>query len=359
MSMSTMKDEMNMDLIEQLRGLTEEIDFNQFLNKKFGGYTKKSVLDYLSMLRKQQQSASDTFYKHLQMLFAEKENLQSTNKKLMAHMQKVESEYQNLSEVVKIYHSDNEELTLSNLVSLKNMVTAKEEELKKVQYDNRSLESKIEQLDQINQDLGKNAEQTAKENTSQKELIITLKQELKKHLDIITDLSAQLEVERDENKYLKGKISESEAAQLTQKINELTDQFALQSELIAIKNEEVIQKDKNILSLSQEVETLKKSTNELSSVLDEINAQNDRLIDTNQSLTKVLEEEFVNTIALIREKSEVNRERISAVKKLDEAKSKISILELQIDKSSKVIELNKVNQHAAIVQEEKKTENCI
>ncbi|MEL7655750.1 MAG: hypothetical protein AAGU75_07565, partial [Bacillota bacterium] len=237
--MTIINEEMNMDLIEQLRGMTEEIDFNHFLKKTFGGYTKKSVLDYLSMLRKQQQSTSETFYKNLQLLFHEKENLQNTIKKLQARLQKVESEYRNLTEAMQNYHPENKELTLSNMISLQNMVNTKEEEIKRIQHEKGLLESRQEQLEKTNLELIKKVELASNENSAQKEMLKTLKQELKKQYDISSDLSNQLEIERDENKFLKGKASETQVFQLAQKINDLTEQLALQSELIAIKNEEM------------------------------------------------------------------------------------------------------------------------
>lgn len=354
--MMSTNNEITVDLIEQLRSMTEEVDFNQFLKKTFRGYTKDSVLEYLSVLRKQQQTASDTFYKNLQLLFNEKEELQNSNIRLQAHLQKIENEYQNLSDAMQIYHPENEELTLSNMISLQNLLKNKEEELTKNHHENQMLSSKLEHSVKTITELSKKIDQSANQIDAQKEVQKTLKQEIKKNNFKITELSNQLEIEREENRFLKEKQSETQVFQLIEKINSITEQLSLHSELLAVKNDETMQKDNIIDALNDEIEMLKKNQNSLYTVLDEINAQNDRLILSNQAFTKVLEEEFIHSLTFIHEKSYLNRERIEALKKLDAAYSKINSLELQLEKSGKVIELNRINQQESKLKEEFVTE---
>ena len=55
----------------------------------------------------------------------------------------------------------------------------------------------------------------------------------------------------------------------------------------------------------------------------------------NENLTNLLEEEYKKSITLINEKSDITIEKLIAQKKLSDALSKISLLELQIEKYKK------------------------
>ena len=46
------------DFVQMLRSKTEESDLKQVLRSSIGGYTKQSVMDYLAIMRKNQQSVS-------------------------------------------------------------------------------------------------------------------------------------------------------------------------------------------------------------------------------------------------------------------------------------------------------------
>jgi len=85
-----------MNLIEELRLKTEESDLEQQLKTRFGGYTKQSVLDYLNILRKNQQTMSDTFKQNLQTLYNEKEVISKNNDALQQKMEKTAAEHQEM-----------------------------------------------------------------------------------------------------------------------------------------------------------------------------------------------------------------------------------------------------------------------
>jgi DNA repair exonuclease SbcCD ATPase subunit len=350
--MTNTNNEFSMELIEQLRELTEEIDFNHFLKSSFGGYTKKSVLDYLSVLRKQQQTASETFYKNLQLLYAEKDELQNVNKKMQLRLQKLENDHQSLMDAVQLYHQENEELTISNLVSLKNQLNTNEGEMKKVKHEKSILESRLNHMETINEALKAEIKQSADEISAQKEFTKAIKQELKQKYNLIAELTNQLEVEREENKHLKARNNDSAVSQLKEKTNELMEQLTMQKELISAKTNESEQQKKIIEALQAETETLKENQDRLYAVINEINGQNDRLFLSNQELSKMLEAEFRNTILLVNEKSQINRDRIDTIKKLDEAYSRITMLEMQLEKGGKVIELNRISQQSEKLKSE-------
>ncbi|MDD3874709.1 MAG: hypothetical protein PHE01_11125 [Methanosarcina sp.] len=333
----------SMDMIVQLREKAEETDINQFLKITFGGYTKKSVLQYLTHLRKQQQATADTFERNLQLLFEEKENLIKSKEMLQARLLKTDAEYQNLKEALQANQMQGKDYKLSDILSLKDRISALEEEGKQHLNEKKSLMRKLDHLNNTNEELQIKLEQIEVEKTAQMELFNAQKLETGKQRDLVYELTSQLETEKDEINYLTQLLSEREYNQSAEKVKELTNQLAIQSEIIAKQSEELSSKEEIIARFNDEMEVLNKRVYTLTRAVEYCNQQNDKLSQTNRVFMARLEEEYKKQIELIREKAEHNLERIVALKKLNEADSKISLLELQLEKTNKFNALEDVN----------------
>lgn len=66
---------MNDNLVKMLREKTEEADLDTILKTTFGGYSRKSVRDYISMMRQQQYDMQQSFSEELQLSQAERDRL--------------------------------------------------------------------------------------------------------------------------------------------------------------------------------------------------------------------------------------------------------------------------------------------
>ena len=66
---------MNDNLVKMLREKTEEADLDTILKTTFGGYSRKSVQEYISMMRQQQYDLQQSFAEELQMSQTERERL--------------------------------------------------------------------------------------------------------------------------------------------------------------------------------------------------------------------------------------------------------------------------------------------
>ena len=317
----------------------DEADLDGVLKTTFGGYTKQSVQEYLSLIHKQQQAAKETFSKNLQTLFDEKEELRIKNETLQARLNKLSSEYDNLSCSLKDIVLDDSEYSAQNVLELKNKIVSLEEQVKVTNRENYSLERKIEQLNNEIDELKTKLEISNKEYAAQKEMLKSERIELKKQRDIVADLSNKLEEEKNEVKYLKGTISDGKFAELNAKIGQLSAQLSAQTEVNGKLNEEIIMKDKTIDSLNDEVSLLKEKTNNLMKTLQEYNIQNDKLLVANEALEYQLQEEYKKTIALINEKSGITIDRLIAQKNLTVAEAKIAALEVQLLKTNKAVEV--------------------
>lgn len=161
------------NIVEALRSKTEETDMNQYLKKTLGGYTKSSVLEYLGILRKQQQAMSDTFSRNQQLLFEEKESLKKDNEALKLRLMQIEAENKNLSESMRCSELGEKEVTSSKILVLKNHAFALEEELNKSRIYQYQLESQINQLKIIIKEYSIKLEQAQQEKLGIKEMLKT------------------------------------------------------------------------------------------------------------------------------------------------------------------------------------------
>jgi len=331
--------ELNVDngksIVEQLRVKTEEIDLNQYLKKSLGGYTKQSVLEYLGRLRKQQQITAATFSSNMQILHDEKEALKKGNDILQSRLSTVESNYENLSESIRLFEYENKDFTVADVIGLKSKNSVLEGEIKKNQHEREGLHVQLDRLNAANQDLKTKLEQANQEIAAQKQLVMAEKIETKRQRDIVTDTYSQLEAQLDQNNYLTELMSSGELAQTKVKVNNLLEQLASLSDLNAKLISDSNMKDQAIETLKNQIELVKQKAHSLSLNLQEMNGQNDKLFAANQALTNQLEEEYKKAIAHVRERSDIIMEKLSAINKLNEANTRISILEQLLDKDKK------------------------
>lgn len=339
------------NIVEALRSKTEELDIKQYLKSTMGGYTKNSVLEYVNMLRRQQQSMAETFSYNQQTLFDEKENLKKANEVLKNHVAQVEAEYQELSKSLRINELENEDFSVSDVIALKSKISALEEDLNKGEIEKSHLEMQLEQQKSISEDTSFKLKQSEQEKLSIKEI---LKGEMSKSKElnlVISRLSGKIQEKDDEVVFLNSLVSEGQLAKLTEKVTELTEQLSSQAEVLVAYNHEGGLKSRMLEALNQENDALKKRNGDLSKNIDELKYQNCKYLAANSALTEQLENEYKKTIALIKEKSSVIMDKLTATGKLDEANSKIVMLELRLKKQSESEETEAV--YKGLIQTEK------
>lgn len=319
------------NIVEALRSKTEETDMNQYLKKTLGGYTKSSVLEYLGILRKQQQAMSDTFSRNQQILFEEKESLKKDNEALKLRLMQIEAENKNLSESMRCSELGGKEVSPSDIMALKNHAFALEEELNKSKINRSQLENEINQLRNIIKECSVKLEEAKQEKLGIKEMLKTGMLESKKLRHMVAQLSGKVEEKETEIKYLNSLIYEGKIEELTTRINELTTQLAAETDVIEKCNNEIALKAQNIETLTHDNETLTHNLAILAKTLEELSDQNEKLVHANRAISEELESEYKKSIALIKEKSNVTVDRLAAIKKLNESTSKLALLELKLN----------------------------
>lgn len=340
------------NIVEMIRDKSEEADLSQILKNSFGGYTKKSVQEYLSRIRKQQQSTKETFQKNLQTLFEEKESLRKSNESLIARNNKLSAEYDNLSESLKSIKLDESLYSAKDVLNLKSSIVSLEEEAKVLQGEKLSLGKKIQQLSNTIEELTVNLQRSKEETAAQKEMLKIERQETKKQRDMVADFSRQLEEEKMEVKYLKSIMTEGKFADLNSKVNELHEQLNAQTEVIEKLNADNKTKEKTIDILNDEIGGLKHRLSSMIQSLQSSNMQNDKLLVANDLLKAQLEEEYKKSINLINEKANIAVEKIAVQNNLRTAESRLTSMELQLAKKQKSLEYMDIQKEFAAEKEE-------
>ena len=334
------------NVVELLREKTGETDLKQCLKSTLGGFSKRSVMNYLTLLRAQQQATAETFDQNIKSLLAEKEKLKSENEELRAKHLKLDTEYKNLSESILQHDFENGGYKPQDIANFKGTIEALENEAGK-------LNKKIAELAGANEELketirGSEAEQKQswREAEAQKALYLTEKNESKKLRDKILELLAVIEVQQSEIKRIKNDVSEKRIMELTANVNELMAEINAQTEIIESCNENIFSKEQEITILTEQNESLRRNISSISSALENTTEQNEKLLFINKSLSDSLKEEYRKAIETINVKSDVVIDKLNVMRKLDEANSKIAALELRLDKYTVSEEKKKIAERA-------------
>ena len=340
--------EINSDasIVEALRSKVEESDIKQYLKSTLGGYSKSSVLDYLNLLRKQQQATQDTFVRNQQQLFDEKENLRKANDTLKAKLERAENNYCELTDSIKIQEIENSDFTPSDISAIKSKILELEYELNKSCSDKNLVEKQLEHQKNDCNDLSQKLECSEQEKLSLKELVKAEAQKEKELSSVISRLSGTIAEKDEEIGFLNSLLSEGRVAELKSKVNELTEQLSTQGEMLVTYNSENSLKNQTIEALESENEILKQRVSELKTNCEELSRQSIKHLVACKALTEQLEGEYKRSIALIKERSTLTMERLEAVRKLDETDSKLTLLELQLKRQTAVSDANAVYEHA-------------
>lgn len=323
------------NVVDLLREKTEQENLEQYLKRTIGGYTKKSVREYIAVTRKQQTSTAETFHRNLQELYEEKKALQKKNELLQEKLTKSETELKNLTEAISSLHLENDELTMQDMIALKGKLAASENEIRKLNQIKLNLEKEMEHLNGNLAEKGRVLEKAVQEAQIQKELLRGEKEEAKKQRDRILTLSCAMEESGDEIKYLKGVLTEGKTAELTSLVDELTADLSKQREILTDRNMQVEEQKKAIQTLQEENESLKQSLNGFLESMDIISVQNEKLTLCNQALRTKLEETHADIMSLIQGKSDATVEKLVVKRKLEEVNCKLSSLEAEAEKREK------------------------
>jgi chromosome segregation ATPase len=384
----------------------------QILKSSMGGYTKQSVLDYLAVMRKNQQNMAETFYENQQILYVEKEKIRLENEKLKSKLADLDAKYLDLTtevnaprdEVNEAHAHEIARLT-SNIDALQNLVNSLNNTIASLKEENLNLLGEIqsaaaapapadgvsvsddalaeiknqmvslelalqeanmrqETLAVENAELASKLELATQEAETRKALLISNDTDSEQQKTRLAEMAAfvdsqaqtlqeertrweteravyerqrrQLEEEltyaKQSNANRAMSMGNTQDIDLMMKVNELTEQLALQSELIASENAERTIREETIRSLSAQIEALKTDSASFKASIENLSLQNEKLLLANSTLITRMEEDCKKTTALINEKSDISIEKLMTMKKLSEAETRIAMLEMELSR---------------------------
>lgn len=333
--------------IEDLRLKTEKSDLRQYLKSSIGGYTKESVQEYISVMRKQQQMMADTFAKNQQALYDEKEDLKKKNETLTLRIAQAEAEYANLAESLKDQQLTDEDISTSDIINIKNRCAVLEQESNKSAIDKEKLRQLYEQQNELTGNLKLKLEQTSQEKQAILEMLRNERLESAKLRTSVSQLTGKIDENDQEIKFLSAQMTEGEVAELSAKVKELTQQISDQAEFIARVNDEKIAKDRTVEIMTGEIEMLRQTVGRISLENEKIAEQNQKIELANKYMTQRLTEEYGRSIDLIKDKSSVIIEKINTDRKFEETKSKMSYMEIKLKKYESLEDQRKVYESGA------------
>lgn len=324
-----MKDVDGLNIVGKLRQRTVEEDINDYLKSVLGGYSKKSVIEYVKHLRSQQIEYAETFNQHVQSILEEKEELKKENKRLLIKLSGKEADLSAVTEAVRTNDLENrEDYSDDDIAVLKNRILSVEIESKELSDAKNVLEKELEAAKSSLQSAEVTMKQHSQELRSRDDLIALDKVEIKKLRSTVSENAAFIEEQDSKINQLSEMVSNGDAVRLGIMVSELEENVDQKEKIIDRYQEELAVGEEKNKSLYEQNNKLQQSVSMMKSTIDTLSVQNEELVLTNKELSETLETNNKRIITLIKEKSEEKVAKIVAQRKLENMNSQKTLREV-------------------------------
>jgi len=270
------------EFLDNIREITREDDYNTILKTRLGGYTKKSVLEYLASVKNQQETLRDAYAAEVADL---KKQLESFRAEMATVQEKAD----------RIHALETERGSLlSENEALKKERDGLEKDIDEAVARIRSDSSKLEKLEGELSDERARNEMTKSSAVTCKLMLDAAEDKAEKLQEVLRKTEEELSTVTAEKDYLKQRIAVEKVNELNDRITMLvTDNQNLQKELAA-RNEAVKAREGQIRQL-QEAQTAERTSSEtlqkaLNARLEQCEWQEKICADLNDRLMKQMEE---------------------------------------------------------------------
>lgn len=308
---------MSDNIVGILREKNDEADLDRVLKTSMGGYTKKSVQDYLAQLKRQQQITTESFNRDRQALLDEKEKLQEENASLKNRMVKAVADYTALKDSVSAIKADGAEVTVEDLLQLKSQIRVLEKEKDEANSRVAQSEKLLEQNQMLMSEKDSVIEQTKQESAMYQGLLVTNQGERDQLKKTVTEQATQIEQLQGEIRFLKEIVSDGNVAELNNRIAQLLGDVEKLNGELRVRGEEQQNFMKQIETLTQQEEMNRKVNEQMRASLDQALAQNETMEAANIALSQQLEQCMHENIAMLRAQSDLRVKNAILSRKLD------------------------------------------
>ena len=306
------------DIVEMIREKTEEENLDQILKSNMGGYTKKSVREYLAQVKRQQQTMAENFRKDLQSMLEEKEALQQDLEAARNRLEKKESDYRILNDTVTALRGSNSGASAAEeLLQLKSEYALLEkdmdEALVRIQSDEQKLNHRDTELAQRTREL----EQKDQQVQLLQEQLMAARNESVELNRTVSAQSASITRLQDEVAYLKGIVSDGNVSKLNGQIDSLMENVRTQQELIEAKEQELSSSKCRAELLNDQNEEHRRMIAQMQMTLEAQQLRCEKLEASAEMLSEQLQEALHLRMELLRAQSALRVEKAVLARKLD------------------------------------------
>ena len=308
------------NVVDILREKNDEADLDQVLKTQMGGYTKKSVQDYVAQLKRQQQHTAETFNRDMQALLDEKEQLIASNNKLKNRVSKVLADYKTLYDSVASVKSGETSVSVNDVMQLRGRIRALEKDKQDLQNHVASAEKQSEQKQHVIGDKNRTIEQQKQEIAMYQGMLATSRNDSDQLRQTVSEQAGQLETMHGELEFLKAVVSDGNVSKLNGQIDELTIGMEKLNGELDLRIKEIQTAQKQIETLKQQQENNHQTNETLRQSLESVTAQNEKLEAENSLLNEELERYIQENLAMKRAQSELKVQNAILQRKLDAEK---------------------------------------
>ena len=232
-------------VVDFLRDRAEE-NLDDVLKSSMGGYTKKSVQDYVIQLRKRQQMASKLFNESMKSVLAEKEELKEELERMKAKRGQREAQYLTLTESFQEYKQADESANVENIMEMKRLLAQQEDEISALKTEKQLLEQKQAQSEHYIEEMKSEIDQNMQEHRLTMDLLHEEKKKGMNALKQVQELFSQLTITQEELDFLKEQTSEGAISKLKENVSDLQNELKTQQQILEQRREELQEKDRQI-----------------------------------------------------------------------------------------------------------------
>lgn len=293
------------DYLELLREKTEAGDLNSILKANLGGYTKKSVLEYLSFVKKQQQSLREAYTAELERLKGKKEALQTENAGLQSRLDSAEADFRRASEAEK--------------AQLQAEYAALEKDMDEAVARIKADEERFAQLEREKEAEAQQS-QAAQQTASATALLLDSAQARAEELNrSLARKESELEALRETAAQLRSQLAEDKSAPLREQLTEQAHTVSLLKQEIALRDRELENRAARLETLRVQTEHQREAAEAAAQHLQEQAEQNAWLLAENEALGQRLERETAETLSLTRENARLRASNAILQQRLEAA----------------------------------------
>lgn len=298
---------MSENLLDMLREKSEEGDLNSILKPCIGGYTKKSVQEYLAFVRKQQQSLKETYTAELHRLQKEKDELQEQTDSLREQVEGMEEAYQAKLEAQVAEETAHWEQEVASL----------EKDMDEAVTRIKSDEEKIQDLSERLAAQKQKTEQVRQSAATCHVMLDTANSKITELTNQVSSQARDIERLREVERSLRAELAEEKLAQLNAQIQELIGNTQQLRQEIAIRDRELENRARRLETLTRQEQEHHRALEKLQSDLQEQREHNEWMDSENSELGRRLQAQMEQSIQAVRENSRLKTANAILQRKLE------------------------------------------